>query len=190
MNFVHRMRRSSVAIAAVIAIACAGSSSAQEISESHLKAARAAVDAINSTDVFDNILPAAAGALKRELIQKNPDLTAQITQIVDEKTLEMTARRTDLEKEAALAYARMLSEEDLNAIAAFYNSPAGLNLLTNGPIVTREVAKAAEIWQNGVARDLAEVVGKELQAQTPAPTQPAAPTAPTVETPAATPPAN
>jgi hypothetical protein len=162
MTFAQRVRCYSAAIAAAAMVAVSPVS-AQEISESHLKAARAAVDAINATDVFDNILPAAAAALKRELIQKNPDLTGDITSIVDQKALEMAGRRTDLEKESALAYARMLSEADLNAIAAFYNSPAGLNLLANGPIVTREVAKAAEIWQRGIARDLAEEVAKSLE---------------------------
>lgn len=170
MTFVHRVRRHSAALAALAMVAAASPSMSQEIAESHLKAARAAVDAINATDVYDNILPSAAAALKRELIQKNPDLSNEVTAIVDGEALKLASRRTDLEKEAALAYARSMSEADLNAIAQFYTSPAGLNLLKNGPIVTREVAKAAEIWQNGIARDLAEQVAKELQAKVGAPT--------------------
>lgn len=163
MIFAHRVGQFSVAIAAAVFVAFASSASAQEISESHLKAARAAVDAINATDFYDDILPNAAAALKRELIQKNPDLTSDITSIVDSKALEMAGRRSDLEREAAMAYAKLLSEEDLTAIANFYNSPAGINLLKEGPIVTREVDKAAQIWQNGVARDLAEAVANEMQ---------------------------
>ncbi|MCC6205196.1 MAG: DUF2059 domain-containing protein [Hyphomicrobiales bacterium] len=163
MTFALRVRRCSAAIAAVAMLAIASPSIAQEISEAHLKAARAAVDAINATDFYDDILPNAASALKRELIQKNPDLTGDITTIVDSKALELASRRSDLERESALAFARVLSEDDLNAIATFYNSPAGLNLLKQGPIATREVAKAAEIWQNGIARDLAEAVAKEMQ---------------------------
>lgn len=165
MTFVHRVRRVSAALATAALIASVLPAAAQEISDSHLKAARAAVDAINATDLYDNILPGAATALKRELIQKNPDLTADITAMVDSKAIELAGRRADLEREAALAYARVLSEEDLNAIATFYTSQTGLNLLKDGPIVTREVAKAAEIWQNGIARDLAEQVGKELAAK-------------------------
>ncbi|MCO5071254.1 MAG: DUF2059 domain-containing protein [Rhizobiaceae bacterium] len=163
MIFAHRVGQFSVAVAAAVFVAIASPVSAQEISESHLKAARAAVDAINATDFYDDILPNAAAALKRELIQKNPDLTSDITSIVDSKALEMAGRRSDLEREAAMAYAKLLSEEDLTAIANFYNSPAGINLLKEGPIVTREVDKAAQIWQNGVARDLAEAVANEMQ---------------------------
>ena len=161
MTLVNRVRRLSAALA-VIAVT-ASPVFAQEISDAHLKAAREAVDAINATDIFDGILPAAAAALKSTLIEKNPDLQAIITTTVDQKALEMAVRRADLEKEAALAYARVFSVEDLNGIATFYNSPAGKKLLADGPIVTREVTKAADIWQRGIVRDLAEVVGKELK---------------------------
>jgi hypothetical protein len=181
MTLVNRVRHLSVAAATVLALALPAA--AQDASEPHLKAARDALDALNATDQFDVILPQAAAALKAELIQKNPDLQQLITKTVDEKTLAMAARRADLEKEAANVYTRSFTEEELTAIAAFYNSGPGKKLLTEGPIVTRQVIQAAEIWQRGVARDLAQSVGEELakvspitaQPVTPAPGDPAAP---------------
>jgi hypothetical protein len=162
MIFAKSARR----LAFVAALAFALPAAAQDISDSHLKAARAAIAAIKATDQFDLILPQAAQALKQELIQKNPDLQQLISQTVDEKTLEMVGRRADLEKEAALAYARVFNEEELTAIAAFYNTPTGQKLLSDGPIVTRKVLEAADIWQRGVARDLAVAVGETLNAIT------------------------
>jgi uncharacterized protein len=192
MTLVHRVRRLSAVLAASVIVATASPLFAQEISDAHLKAAREAVDAINATDMFDGILPAAAAALKSTLIEKNPDLQELITETVDRKAIEMAGRRADLEKEAGLAYARVFSAEDLNAIAAFYNSPAGKKLLADGPIVTREVGKAADIWQRGIVRDLADVVGKDLKATvdsraqaTPAPADGAAPAPAEGEAPAA-----
>ncbi len=38
----------------------------------------------------------------------------------------------------------------------------GQKLLDKGGDVSREVLKAADIWQRGIARDLAEAVGNEL----------------------------
>ncbi|HEV7252408.1 MAG TPA: DUF2059 domain-containing protein [Mesorhizobium sp.] len=146
----------------------------QEVSESHLQAARAAVSAIRATEAFDAILPNAGAALKNQLIQKNPDLEALIVATVDEKTLALVPRRGDLEREAALAYARVFNEDELNAIAEFYKSPAGLKLLSDGALVTREVGRAAEIWQRGIARDLAQAVGEVLVAATPDAPAPAA----------------
>jgi hypothetical protein len=162
MTFAKRARRIILSFAAVASLALSGAAFAQDISESHLTAARAAVDAINATDQYDSILPAAAQALKTQLIQKNPDLQELIIKTVDEQTIKLVSRRGDLEREAALAYARVFSEQQCNDIATFYKSETGLKLLSDGPIVTRELIKAANIWQNGVARDLAQAVGESL----------------------------
>ena len=150
--------------AAALVFAAALPASAQDIAASHLKAARAAISAIGATDGFDGILPQAAAALKAELIQKNPDLADLINATVDEKTLELASRRSDLEREAATIYARVFSEEALNDIAQFYNSETGKKLLADGPIVSRQLSQAADIWQRGVARDLGQSVGEQIQA--------------------------
>ncbi|MEP9388364.1 DUF2059 domain-containing protein [Mesorhizobium sp. KR9-304] len=162
MTLVHRVRRTAAVLAASAFVALASQSYAQEIAESHLKAARAAITAVKATDTYDMILPAAAQKLKQELIQQNPDLTDVIIATVDEKALALVARRADLEREAAIAYAKIFSEPELIAIAAFYNSDPGKKLLASGPIVAREVVKAAEIWQRGISRDLATEVGKQI----------------------------
>ncbi len=143
---------------------------AQEASQSHLQAARAAVDAIGATDEFDGILPQAAMALKAELIQKNPDQAQLIGRTVDEKALALASRRADLEREAAAAFARGFSEEELVAVSEFYNSEAGRKLIEQGPVVTREVLQAADIWQSGIARDLAVEVARELDTASGGPT--------------------
>ncbi|WP_343314137.1 DUF2059 domain-containing protein [Brucella sp. BE17] len=158
-------RRLIAPFSALVLMAGVHAATAQEISETHLQAARQAISAINATEQFDEILPNAARALKAELIQKDPDLEALITKTVDDKAIALAARRSDLETESARAYAKAFSEDELKAIAAFYASPAGKKLLAEGPIVTREVVRAANIWQNGVARDLARNVGEVLVAQ-------------------------
>lgn len=163
MNFVHSVRRALAMLTASAFIALAPQANAQEIAESHLKAARATVDAINATDTYDNIIPQAAQALIQELIQQNPDLQELIIATVREKAVSLAGRRADLEREAALAYAKIFSEPELNEITAFYNGEAGKKLLSNGPIVAREVVKAADIWQRGIARDLANEVADHLE---------------------------
>jgi hypothetical protein len=181
MNLVRRIPLAAVMMAATLTLSTAGAR-AQEISEAHLAAARAAVAAIKATEEFDTILPMAAGQLKQQLIQQSPHLEQKITETVDAKTLELASRRADLEREAATAYARVFTQQELTDIAAFYNSEAGKKLLSEGPIVIRELLRAAEIWQRGVARDLMEAVGKDLAD---APAAPAAPeAAPAGEAPA------
>ncbi|MBZ9810727.1 DUF2059 domain-containing protein [Mesorhizobium sp. BR1-1-9] len=160
----NRVRRLSVLLAASAVFAFSSPAFSQDVTEAHLKAARAAVTAIHATDPFDNILPQAAAALESQLIQKNPDMQELIAKTISEKALALASRRADLEKEAALAYAKVFSEQELNDIATFYNSDSGKKLLESGPAVTRDLVKAADIWQNGLARDLAQQVGETLAA--------------------------
>ncbi|CAN7730489.1 DUF2059 domain-containing protein [Mesorhizobium sp. LjNodule214] len=176
----NRVRSLSAILVASAVFAFSSPVFAQDVTESHLKAARAAVAAIHATDPFDNILPQAAAALEQQLIQKNPDMQELIGKTITDKAMALASRRADLEKEAALAYAKVFSEKELNDIAAFYSSDSGKKLLDSGPTVTRDLVKAADIWQNGLARDLAQQVGETLAAaaKANAPAAPADATAP------------
>lgn len=162
MSLMTGLRRGTAGVVLASMVLACGPALAQEPSAEHVAAARAAIAALKATDQFDVILPNAAENLKTSLIQATPDLQGEIDAAVDEQALAMVARRTDLEKEAASIYAKTFSQEDLKAITAFYESPAGKALLENGALVTRELLKAAEIWSNGVSRDMADEVAKKL----------------------------
>lgn len=149
-------------VMALSAMLVANSQAQEEVSDAHLSAARKAISAIRATDEFDGIISAAAAELKVQLYQKNPDLQPLISIIVDETALGLASRRTDLEREAALAYAKAFTEGELNDIATFYTSATGKKLIADGPIVTRELFKAADIWRAGIARDLAVESGKKI----------------------------
>ena len=136
---------------------------AQEISEAHIAAAKQAISTLGVTDRFDDILPGLAERLKSELIQASPNVEDAITATVDSKALELASRRADLEREAALTYARAFSLDELKAISTFYGSEAGKKLLKDGPIATRELMKAADIWAAGINRDLNTSSMAELQ---------------------------
>lgn len=136
---------------------------AQDVSEDHLAAARQAISTLGVTDRFDDILPGLAERLKAELIQASPNVGDQISTTVDSKALELASRRADLEREAALTYARTFSIDELKAISAFYGSDAGKKLLKDGPIASRELMKAADIWAAGINRDLSASSMEELQ---------------------------
>lgn len=179
-------RSGGVATVAILAgsILFGASARAQEIPEDHLQAARGAISALGVTNQFDVILPRLADGLKSQLIQAYPNFQTQIADTVDKSALSLAARRGDLEREAAKVYATTFSAEELKGIADFYNSATGKKLLKDGPLVTRELLKAADIWAAGIRRDLEsqtneellKVVGKLEPVQVPLPTD-AAPAA-------------
>ena len=163
MTLTKTARRLAQTLSALAFLGFAAAAHAADATPEQIAAARAAITAIKATDQFDLILPQAADSLRGEMIQKDPNLEAAISAAVDEEVIKLAARRADLEAEAARAYANIFSVEELNAIAAFYNSDPGKKLIAEGPLATRKVIEAANIWQAGVARDLAEAVAKKVK---------------------------
>lgn len=157
--------RCMTAALALTAAAAASAFAQEEISDEHRAAAREAIRALGATDQFDQILPRAAAQLKSTLIQATPNYEDAIDVTVDEVALALAGRRADLEREAALIYARNFTEEELEAISEFYNSEAGQKLLDRGADVTRELLRSAEIWANGISRDLATETDTALEAR-------------------------
>jgi len=135
---------------------------AQEISDAHVSAARAAIAAIKATDRFDSFLSDISIELKNELMRKDPNLEEVISQTVEEEAIKLAVRRADLEKEVALAYARHFSQEELTQIADFYNSPAGQKLLLEGPVAMDDTLASFDIWRQGMAQDLSVNVARAL----------------------------
>ncbi|NDV85229.1 DUF2059 domain-containing protein [Aurantimonas aggregata] len=185
MNFSQSTRRGLFAAAAFVLMAPA-SAMAQEATASHIAAARDAIAAIDATAQFDNILPNAATQIKAELIPNSPDRQDEISEMVDERAIELASRRAALESEVARVYANLFTEEELRAIADFYQSEAGQKLLAQGPAATRDMLQAVEVWSNGIERDLRqsalegmnELYGGEAPADGAAPADPAAPATP------------
>ncbi|MGJ8570244.1 MAG: DUF2059 domain-containing protein [Hoeflea sp.] len=164
MTILTGLKRFGAGMIVISSLATASHSAlAQEVSEDHLAAARTAIAALGATDQFDALIPGTAEQLKVNLIRANADLQEVISATVDEEALKIVPRRGDLEKEAAQIYAKSFSKEELLAIADFYSSAAGKKLIENGPLVIREVMKAAEIWSSGMARDLRVNVSKTLE---------------------------
>lgn len=175
----------TAALAILLSGALTVSARAQDVSEEHLAAARDAIASLNVTDRYDNILPNLAERLKAQFIQASPNFQPQIASVVNDEALALASRRADLEKEAATIYARSFSVDELKAIGAFFNTEAGKKLLNDQPLISRELAKAAEIWATGISRDLTNQSTEKLrgvidadkaEAPQPAPAANAAPT--------------
>ncbi len=154
-----------LAVGAVLlsGVALVSTARADDVSEEQIAAARATIQSLNLTIGFDRILPNLAEQLKAQLIQASPNYTDLITSTVDEKALSLAARRGDLEREASRIYAKTFTLDELKAISAFYQSDVGKKLLKDGPVATREMMKAADIWASGVSRDLAKESDAALQ---------------------------
>lgn len=174
MAFTEMMRGGPIAMA-VLGLLWLAPAAAQEASPSHLAAARSAVDAVDSTEQFDNILLNAATQVKADLIGSNPDMQSAISDMVDDRALALAPRRADLENEVARIYAKLFTEKELTEIAAFYSSGAGKKLLKQGPVASREMLAAADVWSNGIVRDLRSSAATGMAQLLPQQSSPTAP---------------
>ncbi|MBB3999136.1 DUF2059 domain-containing protein [Aureimonas pseudogalii] len=147
------LRRAMLATVAVVGLS-AVPAMAQDVSPSHLTAAREAVDALDTTEQFDQILLNAATQIKAELIVNNPNLQTEISDMVDESAIALAPRRGALENEVARIYAKLFTEQELREVSQFYKSEAGRKLIQQGPQASREMLSAADVWSNGIVRDL------------------------------------
>lgn len=163
-----KLQRFGQLAAATLMVATLGLGSAiaaDDLTEAQLKSARAMIKSLGVTNTFDDILPTISNQLKQKLIQASPNYQDLIAATVDEKALALAPRRADLEKEAAAIYAKVFTVEEMDAITAFYTSPAGLKLLKDGPIAIRELGQAGDIWATGISRDMAKQSDDSLEAQ-------------------------
>jgi hypothetical protein len=149
-------------LASLAAAIFAAPAIAQDISEEHQAAARAALSATKATAAYDSILFDTSAQIKNRLTSQNPDLSEQISTIVDEEAIKLAPRRADLENEAAILFANTFSMEELVAIETFFSSDTGSKYLENAPILGRELGRAARVWANGIGRDLSTNVGARV----------------------------
>ncbi len=149
----------------LISIMAAGQwdhASAQDVSDDHMASARKAIEATRATESYDSILFDAASRSKDQFIAASPDLADQISTIVDEQAIALAPRRSALEEEAARLFANSFSQSELDDIAAFYNSPAGVKYNEATPILARELSRAARVWATGINRDLNSAVQAKI----------------------------
>lgn len=151
---------SGVVLAGCIAVAPAR---AQEIAESHMTAAKAAIDGANAFRAFDEILPVIADKTRTLFIRTNPALTKEIDEVTNAVALELANLRPELDKTIMAIWARRFSEEELKQIAAFYQSEVGKKLATVEPEINALSIGAAKQWGDQLSTVMVARVREELK---------------------------
>lgn len=155
-----------VALIGAISVALPlSSTSAQEITQSHMTAALDAVSRTAGARSFDNVLPNLALSVENRLIRLRPDLHKVITATADGAALKLVVRRKDLDIDVARIWAKSFTEQELVAIAAFLKSPAGQKYQDLGPKVVSETYQAVQQWSDRVGEELLDKTRQELKKQ-------------------------
>jgi uncharacterized protein len=163
MTSIRTLIRIGLVVMAVVGLSTLSSS--QEFSESQLDAAKRASSSAPLSKDLDTVLPLLVQRVQTRLISLRPDLHAQITETVQAVALKLVARRADLDSAIALVWARMFTEEELNEIAEFYNSPVGKKFVELGPEIGAVTIQTVDNWSSRVGEELLDKSREELKKQ-------------------------
>jgi len=115
----------------VMGFALAGAvapAAAQEIAPEHLELARKYVDLTDRSKIYERTLAETAISTMQQLLPQNPQLEEPLGAAIDKAIEEYRTRRTDLTDQFARVYAIRMTQDELQQVVTFYESPVGQKL--------------------------------------------------------------
>ncbi|MET1415048.1 DUF2059 domain-containing protein [Roseibium sp. HPY-6] len=134
-----------------------------EISESHIAAAKRVAEVTKVLEPFDDILPILAEQTRTAFIQAEPTRAEEIIEVTQEVALQLAPSRAELNALVYQAWAKNFTEDELNELAVFYQTELGQKLTSTLPAVTQLSVGAAREWQDKTSTDMVTMVQQELQ---------------------------
>lgn len=167
-NQMMMTRFTGFAAAAVLAFSLAFGAAApavaQEIPPEQLALARKYVDLTNKAQIYEAIMAMTADKTSKLLTQANPEIATQINDAIG-KALEARKDKNDeLFNQIARIYAVTFTQEELQQIVAFYETPVGQKLATNAMSVNRDVGKVMQIYTSNFGTEFVREVRAALKA--------------------------
>ncbi|MBO6509771.1 MAG: DUF2059 domain-containing protein [Roseibium sp.] len=136
--------------------------SAQDISPSHLEAAKKVAAATKVLEPFDDILPILAEQTRTAFIQADPTRAEEIIEVTQNVALQLAAKRSELNDQVYQLWAAGFTEAELNQLAEFYNTELGQKLTNTIPQITATSVGAAREWQDKISTEMVTLVQEEL----------------------------
>jgi len=137
----------------------------EKITATHLDLAFQAVFISRTLRAFDEVLPNLVRRTENQLIEKHPNLKADIIRTVDAVALELAERQTELDLVIARRWAGRFSIEELREITAFYATPTGTKFAKQNVELIAEELDAARVWGAEIGRELVSQVRQKLKAE-------------------------
>lgn len=137
----------------------------EQFSPEHLKKAWTVIELTKSAEGFDEILPDVAQRTQGFLIQNSPALTREIETTVTETAIDLAKQRVELNRTLQEIWARRFSEEELDVLIAFFESPTGQKFSDLSPSIAALSVGAAEQWRQRLGEEMLAEVRERMRAQ-------------------------
>jgi len=114
---------------------------------------------------FDAVVPQMLGVLERNALATRPEIKDKLHATLLKIEPEFVKTEDQIINAAALSLAKRMSEEDLKATAAFFQSPAGKKYVEAQPAALTDIVAALQGWQQKLSTDMMTRVRDELKKQ-------------------------
>ncbi len=133
------------------------------ITPSQLAAARALVIASGMSRSFTVIIPQFVNQIGSSLTETRPELTEDLKAVFAALAPEFDKKADEMTDIAAQIFAKHMSEADLKAAAAFFNSPSGKQYVAAQPPILTDIVTAMQGWQGKVSTNMMARVREEMK---------------------------
>jgi hypothetical protein len=130
----------------MLVLAFAPSARAQQPSANSIAMANEILDIKGSMNLFSPLIPGVVEQSKNTLLQMNPNMFKDLTEVADALRKEYAPRLTALRQDIVKIYAARFTEQELKDTLAFYKSPVGKKLLSEEPAFVERSMSAAQDW--------------------------------------------
>jgi hypothetical protein len=128
-----------------------------------LAAARALVIACGMSRSFSVIIPQFMDQIGSSLTQTRPELIHDLNAVLAQLKPEFDRQADEMVNIAAQIYVKQMSEQDLKAAVAFFESPAGRKYVETQPAFLTEVVTAMQGWKGKISTDMMTRVRAEMK---------------------------
>lgn len=126
-------------------------------------AAKELMEASGSAEQFDQIMPMMVSRMSQSFEAIRPEKAEEIRKVMGEGMKRFSARKHELLEQIAGIYARTMSLEDLKAITAFYQSPAGTRFRKAMPTIAQQSMIAGQKWGSQIGAQIEQEMRAELK---------------------------
>lgn len=140
-----------------------GMSSAQAPDAARIAAAKQMMEVAGSAAQFDQVMPLMSQQMSQAFKNIAPGNATEIDDVFRQLVPKFIERKGELLDQIATLYATEMTLDELNAIVAFYKSPAGVKFAAVQPKILRDSMALGQRWGQKIGAEFADEARRELK---------------------------
>jgi hypothetical protein len=151
--------------AALLATLALSSARADDPSPAMVAEARTIIMTSGIVKSFDAVVPQMLGILERNALSTRPDIKDKLHATLLQLEPEFMKSEDQVINAAAVSLAKRMTDEDLKATAAFFQSSSGKKYVEAQPAALNDIVAALQGWQQKLSTEMMSRVREELKKQ-------------------------